>query len=194
VTTVYLACAVVGGLVLIIQFILSVAGMGHDGFDADHGSLGDHAGDHGDSNHFLSVLSVRAASAAIAFFGIGGLLAMGSALAPVTALATALGAGAVAMFFVAWVMRLLGSLSSEGTVDINRVIGLTGTVYLAIPGDRTGTGKVTVKVQNRTMEYPAVTAHDALPTGAPVVIVGVIEPDTLEVEAATTKEGTNDAT
>ena len=190
-TTIYLACAALGGLVLVIQFLLSILGLGHDGIDFGHDGADFH-GD-GDASHFLGLLSIRGIAAAIAFFGIGGILAVGSSLAPIMAFGTALAAGAVAMFAVAWIMRMLGSLSSEGTVDIDRVVGSTGSVYLTIPGARTGEGKVTVTVQNRTMEYGAVTAHNALPTGTSVVVVGVIEPATLEVESAGEQEGVGHA-
>jgi hypothetical protein len=63
-------------------------------------------------------------------------------------------------------------------------VGAQGTVYLGIPGNRAGIGKVHVNVMNRTLEYNAVTLRDALPTGASIVVVGVINADTVEVAAA----------
>jgi len=78
----------------------------------------------------------------------------------------------------------LYSLNAEGNVHIERAVGLPASVYLRIPGKRSGTGKVTVKLQDRTMEYLAMTEGGALPTGAPVMVVGVIGPDTLEVAPA----------
>jgi hypothetical protein len=62
-----------------------------------------------------------------------------------------------------------------------RTVGQCGTVYLPIPGQKSGRGKVQINLQNRTMEYPAVTAQDSLPTGSKVVVVGVIGSDTIEV-------------
>jgi hypothetical protein len=40
---------------------------------------------------------------------------------------------------------------------------------------------VTLRLQNRTVEYQALTPHDALPTGSKVVVTGVLGPDTVEV-------------
>jgi hypothetical protein len=152
-----------------------VGGEGH--FDAAH----DHdVHDHG-SSWFFSVLSVRSVVAALAFFGLAG-LAMDAGGAPIyITVVIACGAGAVAMIIVAWLMRLLYSLNAEGNVRIEMAVGMPASVYLRVPGKRSGSGKVTVKVQERTMEYLAMTDGGALPTGAPVMVVGVIGPDTLEV-------------
>ena len=54
---------------------------------------------------------------------------------------------------------------AEGTVRINRALGAEATVYLRIPGNRQGAGKIQINLQNRTMEYLAVTLGDAIPTG-----------------------------
>jgi hypothetical protein len=165
------------------------------GGDHDAGAIGDHdiggdthldaAHDHDVHEHgsswFFSVLSVRSVVAALAFFGLAG-LAMDAGGAPIyITIVIACGAGAVAMVIVAWLMRLMYSLNAEGNVHIELAVGLPASVYLRVPGKRSGTGKVTVKVQDRTMEYLAMTDGGALPTGVPVMVVGVIGPDTLEV-------------
>jgi hypothetical protein len=130
------------------------------------------------------MLTLRAITAALAFFGLAGLGASQSQIEEPLRFVVALAGGGAAMFGVAWIMRGLSRLRAEGTVRIQRAIGATGTVYLSIPAAKTGAGKVTVKVQNRSMEYLAVTAQDQeLPTGAKVVVVSVAGPGTLEVAA-----------
>ncbi|HEV7224595.1 MAG TPA: hypothetical protein VGN42_17935, partial [Pirellulales bacterium] len=57
-----------------------------------------------------------------------------------------------------------------------------GTVYLRVPANKAGVGKVHLNLQNRTMEYEALTAQAELPVGAKVVVVNVAGPDTVEVE------------
>jgi hypothetical protein len=81
-------------------------------------------------------------------------------------------------------MRGLIKLQSEGTIHIEGAVGQPGTVYLKIPGNKTGLGKVTLNLQNRTVEYQACTFQGDLPTGAKVVVVSVVSPDTVEVVAA----------
>ena len=74
-------------------------------------------------------------------------------------------------------------LQADGTVQMSDAIGCPGIVYLTIPGQRDGAGKVTVKVAERTMEYRAVTKGEPLKTGTSVVVTAVVSEDTLEVKS-----------
>jgi hypothetical protein len=78
-------------------------------------------------------------------------------------------------------MRSLSRLQAQGNVRIDRSVGKTGTVYLTVPGKKAGVGKVHLNLQNRTVEYQAVTSQEPLPSGAHVVVVGVVSADTVEV-------------
>lgn len=192
---VYLACAALGGTIFICQFTMALLGFGgggdHDmGADHDAGG-GDHGGADGEHGHdvghesatqwLVGVLSVRTVTAAVAFFGLGGMGATQGHAGPATAIVIASACGFAALYIVAWTMRLLGRLRADGTAHIERALGQPALVYLSIPGRKQGTGKVTVTVQNRTMEYQALTENDDLPTGTPVMVVAVVGPDTVEV-------------
>lgn len=191
--TFYTLCAVIGGTVLVCQFLLTLVGLGGDhdvggghGFDVGHDVGAGHDGAHevgheAESSWLVGVLTFRTIVAALTFFGLGGLAALRSDAEQVPSFGAAALAGGLAMFVVAAVMRGLGKLRSEGTVHIGRSIGRVGTVYLSIPSNRTGSGKVLLNLQNRTMEYQAVTAQDELPTGAKVVVVAVVNSNTIEV-------------
>jgi len=200
--TVFLLCAIVGGTLLICQFALGLLGFGHHdvgghdihveaphdvGHDADHGHDHDADHDHGHS-WFVGVLTFRAVVAALTFFGLAGMAATERGLEPLPSLGVALAAGAGALALVAFLMRSLARLRAEGNVRIDRAVGQTGTVYLSIPGRKAGAGKVHLKLQNRIVEYQAITALDELPTGSLVVVVSVAGPGTVEVAAAPTPE------
>ena len=151
---------------------------GHDGADG-------HAHGHGHSQgltQLLAIISFRTVVAALAFFGIGGMAAKSAGAAPAVTVAIACIAGFSAMYAVYWVMRSLYGLQAEGTARIRGAVGLTGKVYLRIPGHNAGTGKIHVNLQNRTMEYTAITSGEGIPTGASVVVVDIVAPDTVEVE------------
>lgn len=201
----YLYCAAIGGTLMAGQFLLSLVGLGghghfdggggldhagfdHAGFDhagADHAG-GDHAADAHGGSWFLGMLSFRAIVAAVAIFGLTG-LAVPKLIDSPSSQSTfiiALGAGALVMYGVARLMQGVYRLKSDGTVQIQRSVGSPASVYLKIPGHRSGTGKVSVNVQGRTMEYQAVTAEDELATGSPVVVVDIAGPGTLEVARA----------
>ena len=121
--------------------------------------------------------------AALAFFGLAGLAAQSAEASTPTTLLVAVAAGAAAMAAVYWMMRGLQELRADGTVRIQRAVGQHGNVYLRVPANRSGSGKIQFNLQNRTMEYLAVTAGPELPTGTKVVVVGVVNPTTLEVQA-----------
>jgi serine/threonine protein kinase len=198
--TVYDLCAVLAGTLLACQVVLSLLGLGHHhdfgGGEAGHDFSGhDHHGGAGhDAEHeaqsswFVGLLTFRTIVFALAFFGLAGRAAAAADIEPGPSLGVALTAGAAALFGVAWLMRSLYRLRSDGTVRIERAVGRRGTVYLTIPANKAGVGKVLLNVQNRTMEYQAVTAHDALPCGAPVTVVAVIGPDMVEVSLAPAPE------
>ncbi len=200
--TVFLVCAIVGGTLMLCQFVLGLLGVGHHDVgghdlpaDVDHdvghepGHDHDHDHGHGHSTWFTGVLTVRSVVAALTFFGLAGMAATSRGLEAPPALGIAFAAGVAALAIVAWLMRSLGRLRADGTLRIDRAVGLTGTVYLSVPAGRAGAGKVHLKLQNRIVEYLAVTANEELATGSRVVVVSVSAPGTVEVAAAPTTEG-----
>jgi hypothetical protein len=206
--TFYLVCAIAGSTLIVCQFLMTLLGLGgghdfggHDGgldVGGGHewaGSIHDtgHDGghDHG-SSWFFSLLTFRTVSAAVAFFGLAGLAAHEHLDAWYT-LSLAIVAGGGALVIVAWLMRLLTRMNVDGTARIERSVGSRGTVYLSIPAGRGGVGKVHVSLQNRTLEYNAVTSKEELPTGAKIVVVSVVSADTVEVAPLVESERTNHA-
>jgi membrane protein implicated in regulation of membrane protease activity len=76
------------------------------------------------------------------------------------------------LIFVAWLFRTLMRLQSSGNLDIANAIGLTGRVYLRIPKAGQGTGKVTMLVQERSLEIDAFTDEEQeIKTGQAVKVI-----------------------
>lgn len=194
----FLILAILGGTILVCQFVLMLIGFGADMDIADdlpddvpdggHWSvdpeLGDHAVGHGNlSTWIFGVLSFKTLTAAAAFFGLAGCAAHAAHMTPAAQLTIATLAGLGAMYGVHWIMRSITRLSEDGTVRLDRSVGKEGTVYLTVPGNRKGTGKVQFKLQNRLVEYPAITNYDeTLPTGRRIRIVNVVNHSTVEIE------------
>jgi membrane protein implicated in regulation of membrane protease activity len=163
-------CAVVGGGLLVLQLLLSVAGVCSHLFDVD-------APDGHDGP--LHLLSIRALAAGLAFFGLAGMWVQATGGDLWRALAVAAAVGGAATAAVALAMRQMLRLESDGTVRLEQAVGTPATVYLGIPGG-TAPGKVHVTIGGRTVECQAVSQHP-LATGTPVVVVDVLGPGTLEV-------------
>ena len=179
-TTLFLACAALGGGFLVLQLVLSLVGIGDGHGDGHLWHVGH------DVEAGLQLFSIRTLSAGVGFFGVGGLaglsLAGHSALGIVVALAVGGLLGFAAMVTVAAVTRAMLRFEDDGTVRIEGSVGISGDVYLTIPADRSGVGKVHVPVQNRIVEFQALTPHnDALPTGSRILVVDVVGPDTVVV-------------
>ena len=176
--TFFLTCTILGGGILIVQLVLGMLGFVHDGFDG-HDEV--HVDQHQGASAGLNLLSVRALSAGLGFFGVGGMAGLSTRMGLVAALPLGVALGLGAMVATAMITRWMLTLEDDGSVSIHGAIGTTGTVYLSIPGERKGVGKVLLTLQNRTVEYQAVTPENALPTGASVLVVDVVGPDTVEV-------------
>jgi membrane protein implicated in regulation of membrane protease activity len=203
--TFFLLCAVVGGTILICQFVLTLVGLGGEhGFDIGHDVGHDFAGDSGhaagdggttsddgsghDAGHqhgsswVFAAISFRTLVAAITFFGLIGSAAQ-QAQQPVGAqLLLAMAAGIGAMYGVHWLIRSIGRLGQDATLRVKNALGQEGTVYVPIAGDKGQAGKIQLKVQNRLVEFEAVTgASERLATGTKVRVVGMTG-NVLEVE------------
>jgi len=213
-TTLFLVCAVAGGTILLVQVALLLIGLGGEALDVDMPDdvgdvdldvdvdvdvdldadidvdAADHVGDvgHAETLSMFRVLSFRTVVAALTFFGLAGLAAQAAGARTLTALVVAVLAGATAMYAVFWIMQWMRKLQAEGTVRLRRAVGRPATVYVPIPANKSGTGKIQLSLQNRTMEYLAMTPGDRLSTGAKVVVTSVITPDTVEVQPAPESE------
>jgi len=86
---------------------------------------------------------------------------------------------AVVMYLFKW----LSGMQQSGNINVYKsAVGCNGTVYLTIPGERGGEGKVQISINNAVREYDAVTDGDVLKTGTPIRVTEVINANTVLVE------------
>ena len=170
--SVYLICAVVGGAILGLQMILLLFGGDVDA-DTDVDTI--------DGSDGFGVLSIRSIASFLTFFGLSGLACQQAGWETNSTLGVSIGAGIAALFIVGYLMSMLTQLQSSGNVNFENAVGTSGKVYLRIPANYEGQGKVTVVVQKRTMQCAAVTAGAEIPTGRAVRVIAQTNPNTLEV-------------
>lgn len=163
-------------LVLLIQIILLIIGFSAgsvgdvDGFDADGDA--DIDSTDGDGVGWFTIKGL------VAFFSLGSwtgfAMDVGGCHEAVT-LVVAVVVGIVALVGVALLYKALYKLQSNGTLNLENAIGKEAEVYLTIPANNGGVGKVTLTVQDRFIEADARTNKDAqLPTGTMVKVVSVV--------------------
>lgn len=91
--------------------------------------------------------------------------------------------GVVLVALVMYLFKWLSSMQQSGNINLFKAaVGCNGSVYLTIPGQRAGEGKVQLSINNSVREYSAVTDGDTLRTGAQIRVVEVLSPDTVLVE------------
>lgn len=186
--TVFLWSASIAGSLFLGQFALSLIG----GADTDLDGIPDDIdlpeadapsdGASASEMWFVGMFSLRAILAGVSVFGLSG-MATSDQLGPAGCTVVASGCGLATMYLMGLLIRMMHKLEHDGTVKLENTLGTEGTVYLTIPENDSGVGKVTLEVNGRTMEYAAKTANQSLPTGTPVLVVAIEPPDTVEVRA-----------
>lgn len=173
--------AIFSSVVFVIQTVLSFLGMGDH--DVDVSTDADVVGDATDDAGAMHLLSFR--NIIYFLFGMGWagvslwhtienrlLLVMVSLL---------VGCAFVAIFFV--IFRGMMKLQHNGAFDIRDAVGKTVDVYLRIPAQRQGQGKVQVSFNGSVQELDAQTdSTTPIPSGSKVRVTEVLNNRVLLVE------------
>jgi hypothetical protein len=194
--TIFLICALVGGTVLVIQVGMSLLGMTGAGGDVDLGDPGDiggvdiHHAAHGTSTHhhsalpgIVKIITFQTVIAFLAFFGAAGMATRTMGYSSPLSLGIAVASGLSAMIVIGYLLAGFRKLEASGSLQLQRAVGCQGRVYVRIPAEGAGEGKVTVTVQGRTVELKAKTNGPELPTGTSVVVHKLLDSNTVEVAA-----------
>jgi len=175
-------------LIFLIQTILTFIGAGSSndldfdgGTDADFDLNGPDAIDapHGGINLY----TFRNLVNFILGFGWTVILLQGKiSSAPVLIfVATLIGVALVAIVMA--MFKWLSGMQQSGNINVyTSAVGCQGNVYLTIPAERSGFGKVQISINNAIREYDAVTDGDEIKTGTPIKVTEVVNESTLLVE------------
>ncbi|MBQ3742490.1 MAG: hypothetical protein K6G41_04435 [Bacteroidales bacterium] len=91
--------------------------------------------------------------------------------------------GIALVALVMYLFKWLSGMQQSGNINLFKAaVGCNGSVYLTIPGQRAGEGKVQISINNSVREYGAVTDGDTLRTGTQIRVVEVLSSDTVLVE------------
>lgn len=94
--------------------------------------------------------------------------------------------GILLVTVVMWIFKWLSGMQQTGNIDVHKsAVGCEGKVYLTIPSERKGEGKVQITINNAVREYDAVTDGETIPTGKAIKVTEVINDYTLLVEELT---------
>lgn len=162
----YFIIAVIASIFLIVQIVIMLFSLGGGDFDVDDVFDGDVDTDSG-----LSIFTIKSMTAFFALGGWCGFVAQtfmeDNIWAPIL---IAVATGTAALFGVAFTMRGIAKLQNSGNIVKSKLVGATATVYVSIPENRSGRGKITLTAQGRYMELDAVTDGERIPVDSSVEI------------------------
>ncbi len=185
---IYLCAAIPFTIVLVIQTILTFVGLGGhgdaDGADADadtdaDAGMADHIDGHAEDVHAAAAgfrfFTVRGIVAFFCIFGWVGYLLGGSSMPLVLTVLISVAAGLLAMLAIGLMFSAARRLQDSGNIRYANAVGKAAQVYIPVPANREGRGKVMVLIQERLVEAEAITDGDTrLKTGETVQVVGNI--------------------
>lgn len=187
VSQIFTCIAIPSTLVLIIQTVTMLLGMGDDDLpdapDVDVDVDVDEIPDDIEGLDGLRIFTVRGIVAFLVVFGwVGTVLDTSGANIYATVIVSAL-CGSLMMVLLAFLLKAVMNLRSDGNVDTRNAIGKAGRVYLTVPPARSGEGKVQVMLQGALAEMNAVTDEtEPISTGCEIVVTGVSGQTTLVVK------------
>ena len=170
-------------LIFIIQTVMTFVGADVDSsFDVDASGLDDPSvSDIGHSG--MNLYTFRNLVNFLLGFGWTAILLRESVRSTFLLIVLATVVGVLLVIGVMFLFKWLNSMQQTGTIDVfKQAAGCQGKVYLTIPAERSGSGKVQITINNSVREYDAVTDGDALPTGTDVKVVEAVNGTTLLVE------------
>lgn len=169
-------------LIFVIQTVMTFLGLGdHDAdFDLDtsDGSF--------DADPSMNLLTFRNLVNFCMGFGWTAVLMHEKIQSDALLIIVSVIVGILLVTVVMWIFKWLSGMQQTGNIDVHKsAVGCEGKVYLTIPGERKGEGKVQITINNAVREYDAVTDGETIPTGKAIKVTEVINDYTLLVEELT---------
>lgn len=169
--------ALPASLIFLVQTIMTFAGAdATDGIDADFDS------NLSDTHAPFQLFSLRNLVNFLLGAGWGG-ISFYNSIENKTVLilvSAAIGVAFVAAFF--FIIRQVQRFGEDNSFNIDNALNQTGTVYIPIPENKTGTGKVQVSVKGSVHELTAITSNERIATGTLVKVVKIENSNLVVVE------------
>ncbi len=157
-------------------------------FDADGGTDIDTNVNYGDGSSpgdigTMNFFTIQGMITLLCVFGWAAIITYNASGIPWLSVVVGAVLGIAAMYGVAKLLWLSKKLAQNGTLNVKNLLGASGTVYLVIPADGEGTGKVNVTSGERLVEFDAITdSGESLPYGTPVRVIDIRTGNVLVVE------------
>lgn len=173
--------AIATSLIFVVQSIMTFIGA-DTGADMDVDTDFDGASFDGDPS--MNLFTFRNLVNFLLGFSWTGILLDGSFSHRAITLLVATLVGLALVTAVMMLFKWLSGMQQSGNIDVRKSgVGCVGKVYLTIPGQRAGAGKVQITISGAVREYDALTDGETIHTGTPIHVVEVLDESTLLVES-----------
>ncbi len=177
----YLYIAVISSILFVVQSLFTFLDLGsHFEMDQNFDGHVDFDLAHAFGLPF-NLFTIRGIIGFFILFGWTGLIVSKSGTNPLLTLLIALACGFAMMIMIGFIYYMVNKLGESGNVNIKSSIGKEGEVYIPVPGENTGTGKVSIIINDSLKELDAITLGGTINYGEIVKVVNVLN-DKLVVE------------
>ena len=170
---IFWGCALVSSIFMVVQLALSLIGMGDFEFDADAASA-----DGLDFSGGMDLFTVKNFTNFFVGFGWAGISLREYIDSDLTLIIISAIVGLLFVAIFIMIFKQLMKIEGSTAVGVEATIGRKADVYLRIPANRSGKGKVQLSVNGAVKEYNAMT-DDAEPiaSGSIVEIIEMLGKD-----------------
>lgn len=182
---VYWGIAIFASIVFLIQTTMSFIGMGDvdsAGADMDMDFDGTPDTDALDNAGTMHLLSIRNVIYFLLGFGWTGISLWHNITNRILLLIVAILIGCLFVAIFIYLFRMMMKLQSNGAFRIEDSVGKVCDVYLRIPANGEGMGKVQISLNGSVQELDARTDGSMIPSGTKVRVLRVTDKKVLEVE------------
>lgn len=168
--------AIPTSLIFIIQTIITFSGLDvADGFDTDF-----HADAHDGDFQLFSLRNLINFLLGFSWTGISFYSTIGDK--PVFLIIASFVVGVLFVLLFFFVIKQVQKLAEDNSFKITNTLNKTAEVYLTIPENKKGKGKIMISVNGAFHELEAMTENDRIPSGMAVKVVKIENNNILIVE------------
>ena len=173
---IFWGCAVVASLIFLVQMVLTLIGMDSSDMDVDFDGANTM-----DLGGGLNLFTIKNFIVFLVGFGWAGVCFYNSITSSVLLILVAVIVGLLFVGIFVVIYKQTKKLEHNGAFQIDEVKGTTVSVYLRIPAQGSGKGKVQVSQNGSVHELDALTDGEEIPSGAKVKVVEIVDNETVKV-------------
>lgn len=173
---IFWGCAVVASLIFLVQMVLTLIGMDSSDMDVDFDGANTM-----DLGGGLNLFTIKNFIGFLVGFGWAGVCFYNSITSSILLILVAVIVGLLFVGVFVVIYKQTKKLEHNGAFQIDEVKGTTVSVYLRIPAQGSGKGKVQVSQNGSVHELDALTDGEEIPSGAKVKVVEIVDNETVKV-------------